>query len=182
MVPVNIRQTKKDGELGNKVSSMFVELLVAEADPGRAHELVCATSERHKAGDQALASSVLVGLTELAPPAWHVSLARLLYATRLFNLTITNLPGPPGRLYSFGAPLTDILPIVPLAADHALGIAVISYADRMTFGLIAGRACVPDLDVLRDGIAASALELAVLLPRRRRARTHGRRTAPTKKT
>ena len=182
MVPVNIRQTKKDGELGNKVSSMFVELPVAEADPGRAYELVCAASERHKAGDQALASSVLVGLTELAPPAWHVSLARLLYATRLFNVTITNVPGPPGRLYSFGTPLTDIVPIVPLAADHAVGIAVISYADRMTFGLIAGRASVPDLDVLRDGIAASALELAVLLPRPRRARTHGRPAAGAKKT
>jgi diacylglycerol O-acyltransferase / wax synthase len=75
MVPVNIRQTNKDGELGNKVSSLFVELPVAEADPGRAYELVCAASEQHKAGDQALASSVLVGLTELAPPAWHVCLA-----------------------------------------------------------------------------------------------------------
>ena len=183
MVPVNIRQTKKDGELGNKVSSMFVELPVAEADPRRAYELVCAASEQHKGNDQALASSVLVGLTELAPPALHVSLARLLYATRLFNVTITNVPGPPGRLYSFGAPMTDIVPIVPLAADHAVGIAVISHADRMTFGLIAGRASVPDLDVLGDGIAASAFELAALLPRPRRARTHGRRGAgATRKT
>ncbi|MBV8219913.1 MAG: wax ester/triacylglycerol synthase family O-acyltransferase [Solirubrobacterales bacterium] len=182
MVPVNIRQTKKDGELGNKVSSMFVELPVAEADPRRTYELVCAASEQHKAGGQALASSVLVGLTELAPPALHVSLARMLYATRLFNVTVTNVPGPPGRLYSFGAPLTDIVPIVPLAADHAVGIAVISYADRMTFGLIAGRASVPDLDVVKDGIAASSLELAALLPRRRRTRAHGRRAAGAKKT
>jgi diacylglycerol O-acyltransferase / wax synthase len=57
-------------------------------------------------------------------------------------------------LYSFGALLIDILPIVPLAADHAVGIAVISYAERLTFGLIAGRASVPDLDVLADGIGA----------------------------
>jgi diacylglycerol O-acyltransferase / wax synthase len=181
MVPVNIRQTKKDGGLGNKVSSMFVELPVAEADPRRSYELVRAASERHKAGDQAVAGSVLVGLTELAPPALHVSLARLLYATRLFNVTITNVPGPPGRLYSFGAPLTDIVPIVPLAADHAVGIAVLSYAGRMTFGLIAGRASVPDLDVLEDGMAASPFELASLLPRPRRARAGGRQATRAKK-
>jgi diacylglycerol O-acyltransferase / wax synthase len=112
-----------------------------------------------------------------APPTLHVGLAMLLYATRLFNLTIINVPGPPERLYSFDAPLTDIVPVVPLAADHAVGIAVISYAGRMTFGLIADRASVPDLDVLKDGIAASLFELASLLPRPRQARAHRHRSA-----
>ncbi|MGZ4234227.1 MAG: WS/DGAT/MGAT family O-acyltransferase [Solirubrobacteraceae bacterium] len=172
MVPVNLRQSGNDGELGNRVSSMFVELPVAEADPRRSYERVRAASERHKASGQPLASSVLVGLTELAPPTLHVGLARLLYAKRLFNVTITNVPGPPERLYSFGAPMTDIVPIVPLAADHAVGIAVISYAGRMTFGLIADRTSVPDLDVVRDGIAASLFELATLLPRPRQAGAH----------
>jgi WS/DGAT/MGAT family acyltransferase len=177
MVPVNIRQTANEGELGNKVSSMFVELPVAEADPRRSYDRVRAAAERHKAAGQPLASSVLVGLTELAPPTLHVSLARLLYAKRLFNVTVTNVPGPPGRLHSFGAPLTDIVPIVPLAADHAVGIAVISYAGRITFGLIADHATVPDLDVLKEGIATSLAELAALLPRTGRARAHRRRSA-----
>jgi hypothetical protein len=119
----------------------------------------------------------MVGLTELAPPMLHVGLARLLYATRLFNVTITNVPGPPERLYSFGAPMTDIVPIVPLAADHAVGIAVISYAGQMTFGLIADRASTPDLDVLADGIAASLPELAALVSRPRRTRAPERRSA-----
>ena len=176
MVPVNIRQAAENSELGNKVSSMFVELPVAEADPPRSYERVRAASERHKAGGQALASSTMVALTELAPPVLHVSLARLLYATRLFNVTITNVPGPPGPLYSFGARLTDIVPIVPLAADHAVGVAVISYADRMTFGLIAARANVPDLEVLKEGIGASLFELAALLPRPRRTRPRRRRS------
>jgi WS/DGAT/MGAT family acyltransferase len=174
MVPVNIRTVGEDGELGNKVSSMFVELPVAEADPRRRYELVRAASERHKAGGQALASGAMVGLTELAPPVLHVSLARVLYAKRLFNVTITNVPGPPRRLYSLGAPMTDIVPIVPLAAEHALGIAVISYASRMTFGLCADRASVPDLDVLADGLADCLLELAALLPNRRISRSRER--------
>ena len=151
MVPVNIRREGDHGELGNKVSSLFVELPVAEADPLRRYELVRAAAEKRKAGGQALAVGAMTGLTELAPPVLHAGLARLLNAKRLFNVTITNVPGPPSRLYSFGAPMIDIVPIVPLAAEHAVGIAAVSYAGGVTFGLYADRATVPDLDVLRDG-------------------------------
>ena len=162
MVPVNIRREGDHGELGNKVSSLFVELPVAEADPLRRYELVRAAAEKRKAGGQALAASAVTGLTELAPPVLHASLARSLFAKRLFNVTITNVPASPSRLYAFGAPMVDVVPIVPLAAEHALGIAVVSYAGGVTFGLYADRATVPDLDVLRDGIVTSLLELAAL--------------------
>jgi hypothetical protein len=86
----------------------------------------------------------------------------MLFAKRLFNVTITNVPASPRRLYAFGSMMVDVVPIVPLAAEHALGIAVVSYAGGMTFGLYADRATVPDLDVLRDGIVTSLLELAAL--------------------
>jgi len=162
MVPVNIRREGDHGELGNKVSSLFVELPVAEADPLRRYELVRAATEKRKAGGQALAASAVTGLTELAPPVLHASLARAMSAKRLFNVTITNIPGSPRRAYAFGAPMVDVVPIVPLAAEHALGIAVVSYAGGVTFGLYADRASMPDLDVLRDGILTSLLELATL--------------------
>jgi diacylglycerol O-acyltransferase / wax synthase len=162
MVPVNIRREGDHGELGNKVSSLFVELPVAEADPLRRYELVRAATEKRKAGGQALAASAVTGLTELAPPVLHASLARAMSAKRLFNVTITNIPGSPRRAYAFGAPMVDVVPIVPLAAEHALGIAVVSYAGGVTFGLYADRATMPDLDVLRDGILTSLLELATL--------------------
>jgi diacylglycerol O-acyltransferase / wax synthase len=162
MVPVNIRREGDHGELGNKVSSLFVDLPVAEADPLRRYELVSAVAEKRKADGQALASSTLTGLTELAPPVLHASLARSLFAKRLFNITITNVPTSPRRLYAFGAPMVDVVPIVPLAAEHALGIAVVSYAGGVTFGLCADRATVPDLELLRDGMVTSLLELAAL--------------------
>jgi WS/DGAT/MGAT family acyltransferase len=162
MVPVNIRREEDHGELGNKVSSLFVELPVAEADLLRRFELVRAAAERRKAGGQARAASALTGLTSLAPPVLHASIARSLFAKRLFNITITNVPGSPRRLYAFGAPMVDVVPIVPLAAEHALGIAIVSYAGGLTFGLYADRATVPDLDVLRDGIIASLHELTTL--------------------
>ena len=168
MVPVNIRNQGVHGELGNKVSSLFVDLPVAEADPLHRYELVCAATEKQKANGQALAASAVTGLAGLAPPVLHASLARSLFARRLFNVTITNVPGSPRRLYALGAPMVDvvpivpIVPIVPLAAEHAIGIALASYAGGMTFGLCADRATVPDLEVLKEGIVSSLLELAAL--------------------
>jgi diacylglycerol O-acyltransferase / wax synthase len=162
MVPVNIRGEGDDSELGNKVSSLFIDLPVAEADPLRRYELLIAATEKQKSGGQARAASALTGLTELAPPVLHSGLARSLFAKRLFNVTITNVPGSPNRVSAFGAPMVDVVPMVPLAAEHALGIAVVSYAGGMTFGLCADRATVPDLDVLTDGIVASVRELAAL--------------------
>jgi diacylglycerol O-acyltransferase len=162
MVPVNIRREGDHGELGNKVSTLFVELPVAEADPLRRYELVRAAAEKRKAGGQAFAASAVTGLTELAPPVLHASLARSLYARRLFNVTITNVPASPRRGYAFGAPMVDVVPIVPLAAEHAVGIAVVSYAGGVTFGLYADRASMPDLHVLRDGLTTSLQELAAL--------------------
>ena len=162
MVPVNIRRDAEHGELGNKVSSLFIDLPVAEADPLQRYELVVAATAKGKAGGQARAASALTELTEFAPPVLHAGLARSLYAKRLFNITITNVPGAPSRAYAFGAAMVDVVPVVPLAAEHTLGIAVVSYAGGMTFGLYADRATVPDLDLLRDGIVRSILELAAL--------------------
>jgi diacylglycerol O-acyltransferase len=162
MVPVNIRSEENHGELGNRVSSLFIELPVAEPDPLRRYQLVAAATDKRKAGGQAEAASVLTGLTELAPPVLHASLARSLFASRLFNITITNVPGSPLRVGAFGADVVDVVPFVPLAAEHTLGIAVVSFAGEMTFGICADRATVPDLDVLTDGIVASVRELEAL--------------------
>jgi diacylglycerol O-acyltransferase len=96
----------------------------------------------------------------LAPPILHAGLARALSARRLFNLTVTNVPGSPEPLHAFGARLLRIIPVVPLAAEHALGIAVISYSGGLTFGLCADRTGMPDLDLFRDGLALALLELA----------------------
>jgi len=160
MVPVNIRRDSGRGDLGNRVSSLFVDLPVSEADPVRRYALVRAAVRRQKASGQALAAAAVTALGGLAPPVLHATFARSLFAKRLFNLTITNVPASPRPLYAFGAPMVDVVPMVPLAAEHGVGVAVVSYAGTLTFGLCADRATVPDLDVLRDGIAASLRELA----------------------
>ncbi|MGP0103196.1 MAG: WS/DGAT domain-containing protein [Solirubrobacteraceae bacterium] len=90
--------------------------------------------------------------------------------TRMFNLTITNVPGPRERLYAFGAPLVEILPLVPLFAGHTIGIAVVSYAGQMVFGLNADRMAAPDVGVLAEGIERSFSELRAPEAKRSRRR------------
>jgi WS/DGAT/MGAT family acyltransferase len=157
MVPMNIRTASERLALGNKVSSLFVELPVEDADPLARYQDTVARSKRLKDdGHQAAGTSTMIGLTALAPPVLHATIAQALYAKRLFNLTITNVPGPQQTLYAFGAPLREIQPLVPLAADHAVGVAVMSYDGAVCFGVAADPDAVPDLDVMLAGMQESA--------------------------
>ena len=82
----------------------------------------------------------------------------------------------------FGAPMIGLVPIVPLAADHAVGIVIVSYAGWLTFGICADRATMPDLDVLRDRLEACLHELVTLAgnttTHRPKTPTRSRRRAP----
>ncbi len=159
MVPVNLRSTSEQLALGNKVTSLFVRLPVGEPDPRRRFEAQREQSEAAKSGSQALGSSTMIDFTAHAPPAVHSFIARSMYATRLFNLTVTNVPGPRSTLYCFGSRMTDAWPLVPLAADHALGMAVLSYDGKVFFSINADRDAMPDLGVLAGGIENTLAEL-----------------------
>ena len=160
MVPVNIRSAGEHLALGNRISSLFVHLPLTEDDPRRRYELQMEEAETLKSGDQALGASAITDLTGHAPPVLHSFLARSLFATRLFNLTITNVPGPQFPLYAFGSRMLSVWPLVPLAASHAIGLAIFSYDGKAFFTVNADFDAVPDLDVLVDGIASSILQLA----------------------
>ena len=159
MVPVNIRAAGDALAAGNKITSLFVHLPVTEADPAACYAHQMEDVEALKSGTQGIGSTGLIELTGLAPPVLHSFLARSLYATRLFNVTITNVPGPQEPLYAFGSRMRTAWPLVPLAAEHALGIAVFSYDGRVFFGLNADRDSVPDLDVVAGGIEHALHEL-----------------------
>jgi hypothetical protein len=147
--------------LGNRISSLFVPLPVGEADPAQRFATARGAARRLKSGDAALGSATLLDLLALAPPALHSAFARALFASRLFNVTVTNVPGPQFPLYALGARMREIWPLVPLAADHSVGVAILSYDGRLFFGLVADRN-VDDLDVLAGGIRRSLEELRAL--------------------
>jgi WS/DGAT/MGAT family acyltransferase len=154
MVPMNVRQASEKLALGNRISSLFINLPVSAGTTADRYERVVAEAEALKTGTQSLGTSTIISIAGLAPPAIHATIARALYATRLFNVTVTNVPGPQTTLYALGARLREIIPLVPLAAEHAVGVAIFSYDGTVVFGINAAADAVPDLDVLRDGIAA----------------------------
>jgi diacylglycerol O-acyltransferase / wax synthase len=159
MVPVNLRSATERLALGNRITSLFVHLPVAEADPLERYRRQVEEAEGLKSGTQATGSAAIIGLAGHAPPVLHSFLARGLFATRLFNVTVTNVPGPQFPLYAFGSRLQAVWPLVPLAASHGVGLAVFSYDGELFFCLNADRDSVPDLDVLATGIRRSVDEL-----------------------
>jgi diacylglycerol O-acyltransferase / wax synthase len=160
MVPMNLRIARDQLALGNRISSLFIDLPLCGASPmQRYRETLAASAAAKSDGSQAAGTDAVIELAGLAPPVIHASLARALYGTRLFNLTVTNVPGPQQTLYVLGAPLLEIHPLVPLAAEHALGIAVLSYDGNVYFGAVADPDAVPDLDVVTSALKESVEDL-----------------------
>jgi hypothetical protein len=159
-IPVNIRTSEHERGAGNVLTSLFVELPVAEADPLERYRQVVNRAETLKSGSQSQGGKALVDIAGLAPPLLGELLGRAMFGgRRVFNLTITNVRASEMPLYGFEAPLREVWPYVPLFATHSVGIAVVSYAGGLVFGLGADRTSTPDLATLADGIEASFAEL-----------------------
>lgn len=163
MVPMNVRKDSEHLALGNRVSSLFVELPVAEPHPLARYRKIVAHTSRLKSSGAAVGASTIIDAAGLAPPVLHAALARALYGRRLFNLTITNVPGPRIPLSAFGAALREVHPLVPLAEGHTLGIAVTSYDGGIVLGLVADHDSTPDFDVLVNGVQEGFEELRMLV-------------------
>jgi WS/DGAT/MGAT family acyltransferase len=161
MVPVNLR-ADEDGNLGNRVTSLFVELPVHMGARRVRFEQIKAAATKLKEGTAALGGSTIVLAAGVMPPLVHESIARTLFAPRLFNLTITNIPGPQFPLYALGARMRRIIPLVPLFADHAVGMAIVSYDGELVFGINSDYAATPDLELLATGLREEFAELSAL--------------------
>jgi WS/DGAT/MGAT family acyltransferase len=158
-VPVNLSEASQTLALDNRLSSLFVGLPVDEPLALERHRRIVASTPALKSSGAGDAANTIVDLAALAPPLVHAAIARLLYAARLFNLTITNVAGAQAPRYAFGATLREVYPIVPLAAGHAVGIATFSHDGLLTLGISADCESMPDLGVLAYGIEEGIEEL-----------------------
>ncbi|HVL81534.1 MAG TPA: wax ester/triacylglycerol synthase family O-acyltransferase [Actinomycetota bacterium] len=159
MVPVSIRADHERGALGNRVSAMIAPLPVYEPDPVRRLNIITQQMQDLKDSKQVVGADVITQLSGFAPPTILGQAARLQAAQRFFNLLVTNVPGPQFPLYSVGRELLDLFPMAPLAANQALGVAVMSYNGSMGFGLIADYDSMGDVGVIAEGIEKSIAEL-----------------------
>ena len=159
LVPVSVRADIERGALGNRVTAMWAPLPVGETDPVTRLLAVSRAMEGVKDSGQAVGAQVLTELTGFAPPTIVAQAARLQARQRLFNVVVTNVPGPQFPLFMLGRRLRSAFPMVPLAANQALGIAIMSYDGQLDFGLNADYDAVGDLETVADHLRAAIAEL-----------------------
>jgi diacylglycerol O-acyltransferase / wax synthase len=159
LVPVSIRAEDERGQLGNRIAAMRGPLPVYEQDPVRRLHIVREAMEGLKESKQALGAEVIAGLQGFAPPTLLAQASRLNFSTRLFNLIVTNVPGPQFPLYLLGREMLELVPIAFLPENHALAVAIMSYNGKMDFGLLADYDAIPDIDAIGELLEESLGEL-----------------------
>jgi diacylglycerol O-acyltransferase / wax synthase len=121
--------------------------------------VVRAAMDGLKESKQALGAEVISRFNDFAPPTLLAQASRINFSTRLFNLIVTNVPGPQMPLYVLGRELQDAFPVAFLPENHALAIAIMSYNGSLDFGLLADYDSMEDVVLIADGLSQSLNEL-----------------------
>lgn len=158
-VPVSVRTEAQKGALGNEITIMTAPLPVGIKDPRDRLAAVRAAMGDLKSSKQAEGAKVLTSLENALPPAILARAARVGFSSRLYNLLVTNVPGPQIPIYLLGRQLEELAPLAFLAPEHTLAIAIMSYNGNVTYGLIADADAVPDLDVIARYLEQALAEL-----------------------
>ncbi len=163
LVPMSMRVTDptEAGAVGGRVGSLLVDLPIGEPSPlMRVHQVAYQTKAHREAG-QAIDAPAIAGIAGFAPPTLHSLGARVAsgLSRRLFNLVVTNVPGPQQPLYVVGARMLATYPVIPLARTQSLAVGLTSYDGGVYYGLNADREAMGDLDVFAQCITESLAEL-----------------------
>ena len=162
LVPVSIRAEHERNTMGNRIAAMRAPLPVYVADPVQRLRVIRQAMDGLKDSKQALGAEVLAGVQSFAPPTILAQASRLNFSTRLFNLIVTNVPGPQFPLYALGRELEQVFPVAFLPKNHALAVAIMSYNGQMNFGLLADYDAVPDLDMIGESMSEELSGLLAL--------------------
>ncbi|WP_326545513.1 wax ester/triacylglycerol synthase family O-acyltransferase [Mycolicibacterium sp. ND9-15] len=164
LVPVSVRPDDAVDKPDNRVSVMLPYLPVDLADPIQQLQTVNARLTNAKSSGQREAGNILIAAANAVPfplMAWAVrTLTRL--PQRGIVTSATNIAGPRRRLRLKGREVVRLLPVPPLALRLRTGIAILSYADHLAFGIIGDYDAAPDVNELADGIERAVSRLAEL--------------------
>ena len=183
MVPVSVRRPEEFGTFGNRVSMMVVPIPTNEPDAARrvtvAHEALDTAKARHKLTPRMLMEDANEGIPPVLLGRTARALLRVAGSGQLnppLNVVISNVPGSPVPLYCAGARLEANYPLSVITDGMGLNLTIISYRDRIDFGIIGDREEVPDVWFLSAEVERAFAELLALVPagsskpQRRRAR------------
>src|SRR3954453_19785753 len=172
-VPVSIRSEDERDRLGNRIAVMRAPLPVYARDPAERLRIVRESMQGLKESKQALAAQVIAGLEDFAPPTILSMASRMNWSTRLFNMIVTNVPGPQFPIYLLGRELQEMVPVAFLPDNYALTIAAMSYNGKLDFSLLGDYDAMPDIDQVAQYVEEALdelLEAAGRPPGKRRAR------------
>ncbi|MFQ5524209.1 MAG: wax ester/triacylglycerol synthase family O-acyltransferase [Acidimicrobiia bacterium] len=163
MNPVSTRTAGQRGKLGNQVAMWLIDLPVAEPDPEERYELIRERTRDLKESKQALGAATLVELSS-GTPITLLSLANRVVGPRLrpFNMTVTNIPGPQFPMYLLESRMLASYPMVPLWAQHGVGLALFSYDGTLFWGVQADCDALPDSGEFIESLHTSFAELRQL--------------------
>lgn len=150
----------------NNVSAMFTSLATDIADPVERLHAIQKTTRAAKSEHNAIGAATLQNWAEYAAPTTFNLAARFYTRLRLadrhrpiYNVLISNVPGPPFPIYLAGAQLVAAYPLGPVMEGMGLNITVMSYMGSVDFGFMASRDLVPDVQALADETEPAAEEL-----------------------
>jgi WS/DGAT/MGAT family acyltransferase len=167
MCPVSVRGEGEGGQYTNMVSPMFVSLRTDVDDASEMLRSVAEATRGAKEDHNAIGAELLMDWTEHAAPATFALAARVYSRFNLadrhrpiYNLTVSNVPGPTFPLYLFGARLVAAYPMGPVSEGAGLNVTVLSYLDHLDVGFLAARELVPDLAGMAAGLDDAMTALA----------------------
>jgi diacylglycerol O-acyltransferase / wax synthase len=163
MNPVSTRSASHQGQMGNQVAMWLVDLPISDPDPASRYEAIKRSTANLKETNQALGAATLVELSS-GTPVTLLSLASRFVGPHMrpFNMTVTNIPGPQFPMYLLEAQMVANYPMVPLWAQHGVGVALFSYNGRLLWGVQSDYDTLPDSDDFVAAIHASFNELQTL--------------------
>jgi diacylglycerol O-acyltransferase len=115
--------------------------------------------EHLKGSRQAQGAQFLTSVENALPPAVLARASRLGFSSRMYNLLVTNVPGPQQPIYLLGRELLELAPLAFLAPEHLLAVAIVSYHGSVTYGLLGDADALPDLDGLAGHLRDALAEL-----------------------
>lgn len=158
-VPVSVRRAEEYGAPGNRVSLWLLPLPIADRDPlVRLSCIAAITTELKRRGDAATTELITQAADWTGAAVVH-AVTRLLNSARVYNLIVTNVPGPPFPLYLVDAPMRAAYPHLPLFESQGIGLALLSYCGRLHWGLTTDWAQGDFAGELHRGLEESVEEL-----------------------
>jgi diacylglycerol O-acyltransferase / wax synthase len=149
------------GQSISEVAPFLVDLPVGEGNAVVRLSQIAHATESHSTAASLVDARSIVTLSGFAPPTLHAMGIRVAtgFSSRLFNLLVTNVPGPQSQMYIAGTKLLESYTVPPLLANQVLAIGVTSYCGMVYFGINADREAMSDVDVMPTLLRESLEEL-----------------------